>query len=148
MRHQLQDIIFQVPDQWQNRSIIAFAAPLEPGQSVAPNVVLTRDLVAPGQTFRSYADSQMVELAKRLDQFNLINRQETQLHNVPAVSLLFSWHGQPGIFMQWQMFFPGANGVIFSGVATATEADFPRYQQVFAQIFGTIEIPVASQPRY
>lgn len=143
MRHQLQDISFQVPDHWQNRSITAFASPLEPGQSVAPNVVLTRDQVVPGQTFRNYADSQIVELARRLDGFNLINRQETQLRNIPAVSLLFSWRGQAGSFTQWQIFFPGTNGVVFSGVATASESDFPRYQQTFAEIFGTLEIPTS-----
>ena len=146
MRYQLPDISLQVPDPWQNRSIIAFAAPLEPGQSVAPNVVVTREQVAPGQDFRAYADAHIV-FAKRLDEFKLISRQETQLRNLSAVALFFSWRGQTGTLAQWQIFFSGANGVVFNAVATATEADFPRYQQLFGQIFGSME-PSSAQPKY
>ncbi len=148
VRCQLQDIGFQVPDHWQDRSITAFAAPLEPGQSVAPNVVVTRDKVGTGQTFRSYADSQIVELTKRLDAFNLISRQEVAIQNLPAVSLFFSWRGQPGTFTQWQVFFPGTNDIVFSAVATALEKDFPRYQQIFGEVFRTIQIPAVTKSSY
>ena len=47
-RYESRDVHFDIPRHWEDRTMVAFAAPPRPGQTTAPNVVMTRDLLAPG----------------------------------------------------------------------------------------------------
>ena len=88
-RYESHDLSFDVPRDWVDRSVVAYAAPLPPGHAIAPNVVMTRDQLGPGETLRAYADRQLVELARRLDGFNLASRDERTFGASPAVELQF-----------------------------------------------------------
>ena len=52
-RYEHPDVSFDVPRDWEDRSVAAFSAPLSPGKKSGPNVVLTRDKLEPGENLAS-----------------------------------------------------------------------------------------------
>src|SRR4051794_25733970 len=103
-RYEHPDVAFDVPREWEDRSVAAFSAPSKPGQGMAANLVMTRDALAANDTLRTYADRQLVELAKRLDGFDLRERREFVLAGLAAIELQFSWQGQSGAIEQRMLF--------------------------------------------
>src|SRR5205085_8822034 len=94
------DISFDVPRDWDDRSVAAFSAPLPAGKTSGPNVVLTRDKLQPGENLASYADRNLVELAQRLDKFTLQKRSDITVSDLPAIELRFTWKGGGGLVDQ------------------------------------------------
>lgn len=137
------DVCIEVPDDWQDRTIIAFSSPLQPKQTVAPNIVLTRDSIGANEPASAYADKQLVELAKRLEAFNLSSRQDITLGGLAAVELVFTWRGGNGILKQKQIFVAPGNGLVITFVATALVSDFSSMEPVFGAILDTVEFPSA-----
>jgi hypothetical protein len=139
--YQHSDISFQVPDGWRDKSITAFAAPLEAGQTLASNAVMTRDVLPRDKTVAQYADGQLVELSKRLEGFDLRKRTEFVLNGqAPAVALDFTWRSDQGLLRQWEVFCPGPGAQVFSLVMTALDAEFARYEPQFAAIVNSIKL--------
>jgi hypothetical protein len=138
------DFSFSAPDGWQDRSIVAFSAPLKPKQTVMPNVVLTCDSVSNTEAASAYADKQLVELAKKLEGFNLSSRRELLVADVPGVELVFTWRGGNGVLKQKQIFFTTGYGLILTFVASALVTDFSEMEPVFQAILDSIQIPVIS----
>jgi len=95
-RYEHPDVSFDVPRDWEDRSVAAFSAPLPPGKTTGPNVVLTRDKLEPGENLASYADRNLVELAQRLEKFSLVKRSDLTVSDLPAVELRFTWKGAGG----------------------------------------------------
>ncbi len=142
-----QDVAFEVPDNWHDRTIAAFAAPLQPKQTVAPNFVLTRDMVPENDPPGAYADRQLVELAKRLEAFDLSERRESVVAGRPAVDLIFTWRGSNGTIKQMQTFVVNGRGVVLTFVATALVTEFSAMEPVFRAILDSIEIPSTAARR-
>jgi hypothetical protein len=132
------DVRFYVPDGWKDRTITAFAAPLKPKQTVAPNIVLTRDSFPEKEPTSTYADKQIVELAKRLEQFTLLSRREDIIGGLKAVELLFTWHGGNGTLKQEQVFVATGKGTVLTFVATALVTDFDEMEPVFQSILDSV----------
>src|SRR5690242_16829968 len=89
-RHQQGNVSFEVPRHWEDRTIVAFAAPSRPGQSTAASFVMTRDSLQDSDTLASYADRQLAELSKRVDGFELVEKRETVAGGARAFSLRFT----------------------------------------------------------
>jgi hypothetical protein len=113
------DLAFDVPGDWNDRSVTAFSAPHREGVPVVPNLVVTRDVVTTPEPVASYADRQLVEMARRLDAFNLVVRQS-------------------------QIFVIRHNTVL-SFVLTALESDFSAYETTFNAILGTVNFKSTDQ---
>ncbi len=141
------DICMDVPDDWQDRTIVAFSAPLKPKQTVAPNIVVTRDSIGVTEPASSYADKQLVELARRLEAFNLSSKRDTLLGGLAAVELVFTWRGGTGILKQKQIFVAPGNGLVVTLVATALVSDFSGMEPVFTAILDSISFPAAKVAR-
>jgi hypothetical protein len=135
------DVSFEIPNDWHDRTIAAFAAPLKPKQTVAPNFVLTRDIVPQNEPSSTYADKQLVELAKRLEAFNLSDRLETVVGGLPAVDLIFTWRGANGTIKQRQTFVATETGTVLTFVATALVTEFSTMEPTFQAILDSIEFP-------
>jgi hypothetical protein len=141
------DVSFEIPDDWQDRTIAAFAAPLKPKQTVAPNLVLTRDMVSGNEPPGAYADKQLVELAKRLEAFNLAERRESLVGGRPAVDLIFTWRGANGTIKQKQTFIASGAGTVLTFVVTALLTEFSAMEATFQAILDSIEFPAGNNGR-
>jgi hypothetical protein len=135
------DVSFNVPDDWNDRTVTAFAAPLLPGQKVAPNIVLTRDILADNEAVSAYADRQLVELAKRMDRFTLRHRREVRLGGLPSVELSFTWHSGNGTLQQKVMFVVVRQHIVLTFAATMLESDSAKAESLFDEIFASIKFP-------
>ncbi len=139
MRQEHKDISFEIPRDWTDKSIVAYAAPPRPGQSTVANVVLTRDTLQAGETVRSYADRQLTELAKRLDSFALTERKESTIGAVPAIEVHFTWRGSSGPLVQ-RLVMLAKRKTVMSFTATASKAEASALGPVFDRIFQSVKL--------
>jgi len=140
-RYESRDVTFDVPRHWEDRTMVAFAAPPRPGQTTAPNVVMTRDQLAPEDTLESYADKQLAELSKRLERFVLIEKKERTLGGQPGVELHFTWVGQNGELTQRLAMALGRRRTLFCWSATSAKVDADQMNPLFERILATVRFP-------
>jgi len=139
-RFENKDVTFDVPRDWEDRSVTAFAVPAKPGQQTAANLVMTRDTLAPGEDIRRYGDRQLVELAKRLEGFVFHGRHEITLDGQPALELRFGWGGQSGPLEQRLVFVAGSKPLVMSFTATMAKSEAPRLNPLFDRIFASVKL--------
>lgn len=144
-RYESRDVIFDVPRHWDDRTLVAFAAPAKPGQATAPNMVMTRDTLGAEETIQSYADKQLAELSKRLEGFELDERKEMTLGGQPGVELRFSWVGSNGKLEQRLAMAQGRRRAVYCFNATMAKADADQMNPLFDRIMATIRFPRPSE---
>ncbi len=140
-RYEQRDISFDVPRHWEDKTLVAFAAPAQPGQTIAPNLVMTRDTLGERDTLASYADRQLAELSKRLDGFELIRRDATTMGGAQAIALRFSAKGSSGALEQRLVIVEGRRRGVYCFTATTAKADAEQNEPLFDRILGTIRFP-------
>jgi hypothetical protein len=134
----LADLRFSYPDNWHDRTIVAVSAPPDPAWKVTPNFVVSRDLALDGETLEAYTDRQMIELAKRLEEFKLYSRKPIAVGGATGVELLVTWKGGDQVVAQRQVIVlrPGGQAISFTG--TAANSDFRKISGVFEGILATV----------
>lgn len=140
-RYENRDVSFDVPRHWEDRTMVAFAAPPRPGQTTAPNVVMTRDTLSGEETIASYADKQLAELSKRLEGFELVSREERTIGGQPGIELSFTWRASTGELVQRLAMALGRRRTVFCFNATAAKVDADQMNPLFDRILGTIRFP-------
>jgi hypothetical protein len=133
------DFNLSIPDEWVNRTIVAFAAPPDTNRRIAPNIVISQDLVKENESVKDYADQQLVEFAKTLKNFKLQNRQEIVLNALPAIELLFEWDNNNTLLQQQQIFVVTKRPVVLSIVTTALKSEFSEMEPVFNSIIQSVK---------
>lgn len=144
-RHEDRDLSFDVPRHWDDKTIVAYAAPPAPGQAIAANLVLTRDALREGETLAGYADRQLTELAKRLDGFELEGREDSQLGGAPAVTVRFTARAAAGPLAQRLVVIEGRRRGVYCFTATSAQADAAQNDPLFDRMLATIRF--AEGPR-
>jgi hypothetical protein len=135
---ELKDLRFSFPDEWHDRTIIAVSAPANSAWKVTPNFVVTRDLALPGESLEAYTDRQLIELAKRLEEFKLFDRKPINVNGHTGVELRVTWKGGDQIVAQQQVIIMWPDQRVISFVSTAANTDFRRVSGVFAGILATV----------
>lgn len=126
--------------------MVAFSAPPRPDQATAPNLVMTRDKLGPSDTLGGYADRQLSELAKRLQDFELLTRTERTMGGQPAMELHFEWLGQAGPLEQRLVILLGKRRLLYCFTATTAKADAEQLSPLFERILSTVRFPSSSSP--
>ena len=88
-RHHDPLVSFDVPRDWQSRTIIAYRAPRE-GDGPAPNVVVTRDRLRDAEDLVGYAERQVEALEREIDGFVLRGSAEVAVDGHPAIAIAFT----------------------------------------------------------
>ena len=140
-RHDQRDISFDVPRHWDDKTIVAYAAPAQAGHPIAANLVMTRDALRDGETLAGYADRQLAEMAKRLDGFELIRRDETTLGGAPAVSIRFASRAAGGPIVQRLVVIEGRRRGVYCFTATTAKVDAAQNEPLFDRMLSTIRLP-------
>jgi hypothetical protein len=102
MRHAYRDIELDLPDDWEDKTVLAFSAPAR-GPAPPPSVVVTRDLLAPGMSARTFAAKQLASSAQALPSFELEDSREITIGGQPAVDMRFVWMSDGGPVTQRQV---------------------------------------------
>jgi hypothetical protein len=140
-RYEHPDVSFDVPRDWEDRSVAAFSAPVAPGKTSGPNVVLTRDKLEPGENLAGYADRNLVELAQRLDRFTLQKRSDITVSELPAIELRFTWKGGGGLVDQRLVMCATGKRLVLSITSTAPRSAGVDMEAIMNRVLATVKIP-------
>ncbi len=143
-RHEQSDVSFDVPRHWEDKTLVAYASPPRDGQATAANLVMTRDVLGERETLGDYADRQLAELAKRLEGFELVRREETTLGGLPAVVLRFGSKAAAGPLLQRLAVAEGRRRSVYCFTATTPKADAAQNDPLLDRILSTVRFPFAS----
>lgn len=127
-----------VPDDWQDSSIISFAAKVAPNE-FAPNVVITREPIAPDASVEDFATGQFAVTQTKVEGLEIIERINFELDRKPAVQIVqkISAHG---LYLQQLQTFILADAEIFIITCTATATSFERHLPRFQKIVQSFQI--------
>ena len=150
-RHQDKDVSFDPPSDWTDRTVVAFTAPpaISTKPAAAPNMVMTREDMRAGDTLRTHADRQLIELGKALEDFDLLESRETELGGQPAILLRYTWISQIGQLEQAMTLVqrPGENGPVATVFTTTmTPDDASRARPIFANILQSVRFDAGTRP--
>lgn len=141
MTHYQDDSIeFDVPRDWSERTIVAYTAAARSDQDSAPNLVMTRQELAPEDTLLSYAERHVDQLAERMDVFDVIDFRECVIGGRPAVSLRVFTESTTGSFAQVLSMIELPGRIVASLTLTTPEADAVSMEPLFDRILSTVKI--------
>jgi len=140
-RYKHADISFDVPRDWEDRSVAAFSAPVAPGKTAGPNVVVTRDKLEPGENLASYADRNLVELAQRLEKFTLQKRSDITVSELPAIELRFTWKGNSGLVDQRLVMCATGKRLVLNITSTAPRSAGVDMDVTMTRVLASVKIP-------
>lgn len=139
-RYQGPELSFDVPRDWEDRTMVAYAAPLRPGQASAANLVMTRERLPAGETLASYVERHIEQLEQRLDRFALLSKQDHPVDGRPAVRIRFSSSGPNGRFEQHLTVIELPNRIVASLTMTTPQDDAGQMAPLFEHMLSTLQV--------
>lgn len=138
MQYQSNNFALDVPDDWQDRSIISFTATVSPNE-FAPNVVITREIIDAETSVEDYTHQQFNITQAEVQGLKIVDQQNITIGGRAAVQIVqkISAHGLN--LQQLQTFILG-NEEIYIITCTATAASFEQHLPRFQKIAQTFQI--------
>lgn len=124
-------VTLQRPDGWFDKTMIVYSAPLAPGQALAPNIVVSRDALLAGETFREYCNRQIAAFRSTLPGFDREDEGPGRVHEHDAFQILFTWDSGAGTLRQRVFFIAAGGGVAVTFAATAAAEDYHEHAPAF-----------------
>ncbi|MDR3435272.1 DcrB-related protein [Telmatospirillum sp.] len=134
---QNKDFSFHVPEDWVDRSMVAWSAPPGPGKQIVPNVMVAYDRPRVEETLGIYVNRQLKDLMARAQKFHLETRRDVMLAGRPAVELLFQWDSGTGAIKQRQIYSLLPDGRSITIVNTARTQEFPAVDAKFLDMLNS-----------
>ncbi|HEY0429759.1 MAG TPA: DcrB-related protein [Pyrinomonadaceae bacterium] len=132
MRYQTGNFSLEVPDDWQDRSIISFTASVAPNEFAA-NVVITREAIDARMSVEEYANRQFDLTQAEVQGLKIIERNNTNIGNLPAVQIIQKIAAH-GLNLQQLQTFILDDEIIIIVTCTATAASFSQLLPKFNKI--------------
>lgn len=136
MHYQSNTFTVDIPDDWQDRSIISFSATVSPNE-FAPNVVITREIIDSETSIEDYTSNQFNITQAEVQGLKIIDQQNTTINGNPAVQVIQSISAHGLNLQQLQTFILGNDEIYIvtcTAMATSFEQHLPRFQKI-AQTF-------------
>jgi hypothetical protein len=143
-RHQDSRVSFDVPRDWEDRTVIAYAAPPQGDQRATSNVVVTRDRFPDDEELESYVARQVESLEGRLKGFALNEMEETTVSERPAISLSFSSNGPNGKLEQRLTIVAMPDRAVTSFTMTAPASEAAQVGPLFDRMVSSIRFEQAA----
>jgi len=138
-RHEDPLVSFDVPRQWDNKTIIAYSAPSVDGADATANLVMTRDRLRDDEDLRAYADRHLEQLAKRMPGFALVGSGDDPVDDRPAISASFSSDTRDGGLTQRLVMVLLPDRVVASFTLTSPRKDMGQLAPLFERILSTVK---------
>lgn len=138
MHYKASNFSLDVPDDWQDRSIISFVATVAPSE-FAPNVVITKEAVDEETSVEDYAHRQFAVTQAEVAGLTIIDQQNITIEGNPAIQIVqkISAHG---LNLQQLQTFVLAGDEIIILTCTATAAGFEQHSARFQQIAQSLRL--------
>ena len=134
------------PAGWFDKTMIIYSAPLQPGQTVAANIVIARDALGASETFREYCNRQIDGFGTALPHFDRLQEGPGRVHERDAFQIAFTWMSGAGLLRQRVFFIAAGDGVVVTYTATASDAEYDAHEAVFQQ--GLADLVIAPHQRH
>lgn len=132
------DFTTEMPDDWEDRTMVTLVAPFAPGEFAA-NVVVTKHFIQPTESIEDFVRGQTEILRRSLPDFELLDYRAVKHRGFPACQQLHRFSAENGAIQQVQTFVL-ANGAIYAVTGTAAVTDFDRHINAFRQIVENFRI--------
>ncbi len=128
------DFQFELPDDWIDRTMVAWSARPTPGHAVAPNILIAYDALPEGDDLPAYVNRQLKELMTKARKFQLDLRQDILLSHKPAIELVFHWDMGNGLLKQRQIYSMLSDRRVVTWVNTAAADEFEQHEPLFTSM--------------
>lgn len=123
-------------DDWTDRSMLVFAAPLSAGDPLPANVSIARDeRLAPtdpsNEPLEAYCKRQLQTLTGALPEFKLLRQGRLGDGRPEVRELVFSWRSGATPLTQWLVWTELPDGSVVNFTATAASARFAKHLPQF-----------------
>lgn len=135
-----------IPDGWFDKTMIVYSAPLQPGQTIAANIVIARDALGVSETFREYCNRQIDGFDTALPHFHRHQEGPGRVHDLDAFQIAFTWMSGAGLLRQRVFFISAGAGVVITYTATASDAEYDAHEAIFQQ--GLASLVIAPHQRH
>src|SRR5262249_44194265 len=113
-----------------------------------PNLVMTREALREGDSLRTHADRQLLDLVRQLPKFELMESGETTVAGRPAIFARFAWAGRLGAIEQSmthieQESLAGTIVVTFTSIASAENAR--KLTPLFRSVLDSVRFDAAAK---
>jgi hypothetical protein len=132
------------PVGWFDKTMIVHAAPLGPGETMAANIVVSRDACAAGESFPAYCQRQRDTFTGSLPGCGLHGQQQGQIGGRAAERIELEWAATPGWLRQMVTFIDAGQGIVVSFAASAPSSSFEAYRALFEESLSRLQITEAS----
>lgn len=139
-RYQDASLQFDVPRDWEDRTIVVFSAPARPGQERTTNIVVTREALDAGDSLEDYASHQLDLLSDRMDDFELLERESRTIGGRPAVLLRIGSASEGASFEQRLTLVELPRRVVATFTLTIPEQDVAQMGPLYDRILATIRV--------
>jgi hypothetical protein len=137
-RHDDPMVSFDVPRDWDNRTIIAYAAPAGEDDKSSANLVMTRDRLRDDEDLVAYAERHLDTLAARMKGFTVLGSKDEQVGGRPALTVSFSSKGQDEPLVQRLTMVALADRRVASFTLTAPESQLDQLAPLFGRILASV----------
>ena len=129
------------PPGWFDKSMTVYSAPPVAGRSMAPNIVISRDQLLPGETFREYCNRQIATFRTSLPGFTRETEGYGQVHARDAFQVQMTWSSAAGTLRQRVFFIDaGDGGLIVNFTASAADGDWAEQEPAFQRGLASLRI--------
>jgi hypothetical protein len=128
----------EIPESWEDRTMITIIAPFDAGQ-FASNVVITRHFIQAHESLEDFALQQTQMMRESLPNFELLDSRTDTLNDRPSYRQLHRFQTENGYLQQVQTFVL-ANRSVYAITGTSTVTDFDSYVAAFREIVENFEV--------
>ncbi len=143
-RHQDSRVSFDVPRDWEDRTVVAYAAPPRDDQRATSNIVVTRDRLPDDEDLEAYVARQAEGLESRLRGYVLKEMEGTTVAERPAVTLSFSSNGPSSKLEQRLTIVALPDRAVASFTLTAPATEAAQVGPLFDRIISSIRFGKAA----
>lgn len=135
-----EEFTLNIPADWADKSMITWVAPNNGKRAVSPNILCSKDVMGKDDNLGTFVNGQLKELMTKVENFDLIKRENGTFGGKPAVILQFSMKPQGVMLQQQQVFFLSnpRSKVVNTVVATAAQSDFAELENTFNAIMNSV----------
>lgn len=128
------------PSGWIDKTMIVYAASPATGQVMAPTIVIGRDALVVGESFREFCNRQVDTFRAGLPEFHREYEEPGRFGGRDAFQIGFSWRSAAGALRQRVFFIAVENGVIVTYAGTASADEFDTYAPLFEENLAALRI--------
>jgi hypothetical protein len=132
-----------IPVGWFDKTMTVYAAPIERGDPMAANIVVSRDALGLDEDFPGYAERQAKTFAASLPGCAVLCREKGDFGKRHAERLELQWNSAAGRIHQLVVFIAAGDGVVVSFAASASVKSFEKHRPQFDDTLSRLKITAA-----